>query len=112
MTRADKLHALAWTDLPLDLLSEGQLDSIHQYVEGQLAVRRTCHVPGNRFTKKERRLGRTNREGWRWVAYAGPDGSAPEVAVCTTRHVAQRLARQHHAVYFADFARSQEGAGA
>ncbi len=111
MTRLDKLHALAWTNLPLDLLSECQVDRIHQYVESELASRRSCHVPGCRFTKKERRRGPTNRDGWRWVAYVGPFGKAYEVGMCGTRYAAQRLARQHHASYFADFARSQIGGG-
>lgn len=101
-----RLERLAWCHLPLHLLADSQIATIHAYVERELATRNACTTPGVGFVHKERRLGATGREAWRWVAYAGDSvDDAAEVAVCTTRRAARQAARRHHAVYFADFAR-------
>lgn len=109
LSRGERLNALGWTGLPLDVLSEPELSTIYAWVERELAARQSVTTPGCHAIWKERRLER-GRPCWRWVAYVGPDTKTLRdrpVAVCKTRHEARVAAREGHARFLARHAQAQ-----
>lgn len=56
----------------VEVLSDQQLSDLVHWVRAELAEhgRARCPVAGK--VVKERRMGQTNRMGWRWVVYTAP----------------------------------------
>lgn len=79
-------------------LTTPQLATISKYVETLMAQDGRVRCPAWGKVVKERRLGRTNRLGWRWVVYVA-ETDAPqdwqEVSVCTTRRAAWDAKGRH-----------------
>ena len=109
------LTKLDWASPTVDFraLDDTRLCAIHDWVETQLGERGHCHVPVSGRVDKERRLGRTNKPCWRYVAYVvGAQGETHEVAVCSTRCDAYDALRRNRAIYWYEHVRQAQEAQA
>ena len=84
------------------LLADAQVSRIRRWVRAGIKAQNRSRVPGTSYILKERRLGRTNRLGWRWVVYVGPYGAGQEKSVHLRRQDAIDRRRHAHAWWWAE----------
>lgn len=104
-TRQEMLEELEWAYgiVDLDALTTPQIGTILGWVRERLLMRGgRCDIPGNAFITKERRLGATNRWGWRFVVHVGALGAEQDVASCSRRVDALAAKRRHYALWWYD----------
>ena len=94
---------LSWArpQVSFAMLDHAQVLRVRRWVRTQIR-NGPVHVPGTSYVRKERRLGRTNRLGWRWVVYVEALGSAREASTHMRRKDANEQRRHHHARWWAN----------
>jgi len=102
-SREEMEKDLAWADLDWSALTDEQLKNVHRWCEARHELG-SCTKPVWSEVKKERRYGRTNRQGWRWVlyTYVGSADTEREQGVYFRRRDAKQAARRYEALRWAD----------